>query len=93
MERPEEVEEKPEVSWERSWSLDEMHGAAGEWTLASDAGLLFHLKDFSVQLMNKTRYGKEGELWVGFVCLFVCLFIYLFVYLFICLFVWEVWGV
>ena len=42
-------------SWERSWDYGELRGGVANWSLASDAGLLLHLKDFSKNLMNKTK--------------------------------------
>merc|ERR1712137_816586 len=42
-------------SWERPWSLEEMRYATDEWTLASDSGLLHHLRQFSANLVTRTK--------------------------------------
>lgn len=45
----------PEVPvWERPWSLGELRGAATDWTLAADAGLLLHLEEFSKRILART---------------------------------------
>jgi len=42
-------------SWERAWTGDEILEGSKHWSLASDAGLLLHLKEFSTKLTNRTQ--------------------------------------
>eukprot|EP01118_Nematostelium_gracile_P013619 TRINITY_DN5167_c0_g1_i1.p1 TRINITY_DN5167_c0_g1~~TRINITY_DN5167_c0_g1_i1.p1 ORF type:complete len:363 (-),score=130.82 TRINITY_DN5167_c0_g1_i1:118-1155(-) len=42
-------------TWDRPWSLKELRDEQSQWTLASDAGLLHFLEDFSSRLMSRTK--------------------------------------
>jgi WASH complex subunit FAM21 len=41
--------------WERPWSITELKNGSKDWTLASDAGLLLFLKEFSQRLRTRTH--------------------------------------
>ncbi|CAB4030694.1 Hypothetical predicted protein, partial [Paramuricea clavata] len=42
-------------SWERAWSVDEMRKGATNWSLASDAGLLLYMQEFSQNMLSQTH--------------------------------------
>jgi len=42
-------------TWDRSWTLDELRGETKTWTLASDAGLLHYLQEFSNRILSRTK--------------------------------------
>ncbi|XP_046852963.1 WASH complex subunit 2-like isoform X2 [Xenia sp. Carnegie-2017] len=44
-----------EKSWERAWSVAEMRKGATHWSLASDAGLLLYLQEFSQNMLSQTH--------------------------------------
>ncbi|XP_019358079.1 PREDICTED: WASH complex subunit FAM21-like [Gavialis gangeticus] len=45
--------------WERPWSLDEIRRGSQAWSLASDAGLLRFLQEFSQQTISRTHEIKK----------------------------------
>ncbi|XP_019863530.1 PREDICTED: WASH complex subunit FAM21-like, partial [Amphimedon queenslandica] len=52
------VEGAPPASgkvWERPWSIAEMKEGSRDWTLASDAGMLLFLKEFSQHIRTRTH--------------------------------------
>ncbi|XP_068053636.1 WASH complex subunit 2C isoform X2 [Anomalospiza imberbis] len=48
-----------EPAWERPWSLDEIRKSSQSWSLASDAGLLHFLQEFSQQTISRTHEIKK----------------------------------
>ena len=42
-------------SWERAWTVDEMRKGATNWSLASDAGLLLYMQEFSQNMLSQTH--------------------------------------
>ncbi|KAI8484362.1 retrograde transport, endosome to Golgi [Branchiostoma belcheri] len=49
-------------SWERPWTLDELRTGSTNWSLASDAGLLLHLREFSQRMISRTHeMGKQVD--------------------------------
>ncbi|KAM6330088.1 WASH complex subunit 2-like isoform 8-T8 [Podargus strigoides] len=55
---PEDAAEAAPV-WERSWSLEEIRKGSQNWSLASDAGLLRFLQEFSQQTISRTHEIKK----------------------------------
>ncbi|KAI0209401.1 WASH complex subunit 2C, partial [Lamellibrachia satsuma] len=53
---PPRSEERP---WERTWTLDEMQKGASHWSLASDAGMLHYLQEFSHKMISRTHDIQE----------------------------------
>ncbi|XP_068254079.1 WASH complex subunit 2C isoform X2 [Nyctibius grandis] len=45
--------------WERPWSLEEIRKGSQSWSLASDAGLLHFLQEFSQQTISRTHEIKK----------------------------------
>lgn len=43
-----------EKVWEKVWSYNDMKNSSTNWSLAGDAGLLLHLKQFSENLISKS---------------------------------------
>ncbi|XP_031972712.1 WASH complex subunit 2-like isoform X1 [Corvus moneduloides] len=50
---------EPAPVWERPWSLDEIRKGSQSWSLASDAGLLHFLQEFSQQTISRTHEIKK----------------------------------
>ncbi|XP_039564933.1 WASH complex subunit 2A-like isoform X2 [Passer montanus] len=50
---------EPAPLWERPWSLDEIRKSSQSWSLASDAGLLHFLQEFSQQTISRTHEIKK----------------------------------
>ncbi|XP_066410333.1 WASH complex subunit 2A-like isoform X2 [Molothrus aeneus] len=50
---------EPAPVWERPWSLDEIRKSSQSWSLASDAGLLHFLQEFSQQTISRTHEIKK----------------------------------
>ncbi|XP_037996293.1 WASH complex subunit 2C isoform X4 [Motacilla alba alba] len=50
---------EPAPVWERPWSLDEIRKSSQSWSLASDAGLLRFLQEFSQQTISRTHEIKK----------------------------------
>ncbi|XP_014105946.1 PREDICTED: WASH complex subunit FAM21C isoform X1 [Pseudopodoces humilis] len=50
---------EPAPVWERPWSLDEIRKGSQSWSLASDAGLLRFLQEFSQQTISRTHEIKK----------------------------------
>uniref|UniRef100_A0A8C5JTE1 FAM21/CAPZIP domain-containing protein n=1 Tax=Junco hyemalis TaxID=40217 RepID=A0A8C5JTE1_JUNHY len=50
---------EPAPVWERPWSLDEIRKSSQNWSLASDAGLLHFLQEFSQQTISRTHEIKK----------------------------------
>lgn len=50
---------EPAPLWERPWSLDEIRKGSQSWSLASDAGLLHFLQEFSQQTISRTHEIKK----------------------------------
>ncbi|RMC11591.1 hypothetical protein DUI87_11712 [Hirundo rustica rustica] len=50
---------EPAPVWERPWSLDEIRKGSQNWSLASDAGLLHFLQEFSQQTISRTHEIKK----------------------------------
>ncbi|XP_054493055.2 WASH complex subunit 2A-like isoform X2 [Agelaius phoeniceus] len=50
---------EPAPVWERPWSLDEIRKSSQSWSLASDAGLLHFLREFSQQTISRTHEIKK----------------------------------
>ncbi|KAM7102675.1 WASH complex subunit 2C isoform 5-T6 [Ciconia maguari] len=48
-----------EPVWERPWSLEEIRKGSQSWSLASDAGLLHFLQEFSQQTISRTHEIKK----------------------------------
>ncbi|KAM9282389.1 WASH complex subunit 2-like isoform 3-T3 [Cariama cristata] len=51
--------EEPAPVWERPWSLEEIRKGSQSWSLASDAGLLRFLQEFSQQTISRTHEIKK----------------------------------
>uniref|UniRef100_A0A8C4U002 Uncharacterized protein n=1 Tax=Falco tinnunculus TaxID=100819 RepID=A0A8C4U002_FALTI len=49
----------PAPVWERPWSLEEIRKGSQSWSLASDAGLLRFLQEFSQQTISRTHEIKK----------------------------------
>ncbi|XP_075010661.1 WASH complex subunit 2C isoform X4 [Calonectris borealis] len=50
---------EPAPVWERPWSLEEIRKGSQSWSLASDAGLLHFLQEFSQQTISRTHEIKK----------------------------------
>ncbi|XP_055666296.1 WASH complex subunit 2 isoform X1 [Falco peregrinus] len=50
---------EPAPVWERPWSLEEIRKGSQSWSLASDAGLLRFLQEFSQQTISRTHEIKK----------------------------------
>ncbi|XP_026707342.1 WASH complex subunit 2C isoform X6 [Athene cunicularia] len=50
---------EPAPLWERPWSLEEIRKGSQSWSLASDAGLLHFLQEFSQQTISRTHEIKK----------------------------------
>uniref|UniRef100_A0A8C3QIE9 FAM21/CAPZIP domain-containing protein n=1 Tax=Cyanoderma ruficeps TaxID=181631 RepID=A0A8C3QIE9_9PASS len=50
---------EPAPVWDRPWSLDEIRKGSQSWSLASDAGLLHFLQEFSQQTISRTHEIKK----------------------------------
>nr|XP_025968326.1 WASH complex subunit 2A-like isoform X4 [Dromaius novaehollandiae] len=50
---------EPAAVWERPWSLEEIRKGSQSWSLASDAGLLRFLQEFSQQTISRTHEIKK----------------------------------
>ncbi|XP_032301523.1 WASH complex subunit 2 isoform X3 [Coturnix japonica] len=50
---------EPAPVWERPWSLEEIRKDSQSWSLASDAGLLRFLQEFSQQTISRTHEIKK----------------------------------
>ncbi|XP_065494504.1 WASH complex subunit 2A-like isoform X2 [Caloenas nicobarica] len=50
---------EPTPVWERPWSLEEIRKGSQSWSLASDAGLLRFLQEFSQQTISRTHEIKK----------------------------------
>ncbi|XP_075614489.1 WASH complex subunit 2C isoform X4 [Balearica regulorum gibbericeps] len=50
---------EPAAVWERPWSLEEIRKGSQSWSLASDAGLLHFLQEFSQQTISRTHEIKK----------------------------------
>ncbi|KAM6067424.1 WASH complex subunit 2A-like isoform 2-T2 [Chlamydotis macqueenii] len=50
---------EPAPVWERPWSLEEIRKGSQSWSLASDAGLLHFLQEFSQQTITRTHEIKK----------------------------------
>ncbi|XP_068806320.1 WASH complex subunit 2A isoform X3 [Struthio camelus] len=50
---------EPAPAWERPWSLEEIRKGSQSWSLASDAGLLHFLQEFSQQTISRTHEIKK----------------------------------
>ncbi|XP_061214766.1 WASH complex subunit 2A-like isoform X1 [Neopsephotus bourkii] len=50
---------EPGPVWERPWSLEEIRKGSQSWSLASDAGLLHFLQEFSQQTISRTHEIKK----------------------------------
>ncbi|XP_030908868.2 WASH complex subunit 2A isoform X2 [Melopsittacus undulatus] len=50
---------EPAPVWERPWSLEEIRKGSQSWSLASDAGLLNFLQEFSQQTISRTHEIKK----------------------------------
>ncbi|XP_042652300.1 WASH complex subunit 2 isoform X2 [Tyto alba] len=53
------AEPAPAPVWERPWSLEEIRKGSQSWSLASDAGLLHFLQEFSQQTISRTHEIKK----------------------------------